>query len=281
MQNISRTIYGAYLQTCQHLNLPWAMKDHSTLNEKFGIQSGIRPPADTLPNLAYFAIGNGGHTIGVGNGIVPITKPLQHQSTDAACFNHLPFVLREANNDLTPTQQARYALRRQETHNNVTYFAYYLRRLDESNLIPSMQTQTQDGQGNVSVVDFIPTSDNLNPKPQQLSSTGVNSLAGVTESVSARLDLSFTADDVTELLNVANILWQDEAYAVISEIAMVSGVDKIISAGGSGTAAFNFNEVIAAQVCSFISCFFPAQFSNTGMTIRVDVGATEPLLKLS
>jgi hypothetical protein len=39
-------------------------------------------------------------------------------------------------------------------------------------------------------------------------------------------------------------------------------------------------EVIGSQVMTFVSGFIPVQFMNNGVDLFLDVGATEPLLKL-
>lgn len=280
MDNIVRTVYGSYLQSCQLLGLPFALAANSTLNEKFGVQAGVPPNSGVLPNCRYFAIGNGGHKLSVTNGLY-IPEPIQHMTTDAALFNHLPFVLREPSNDLTATQRANYALRVAEVHNGINYVAYYLKRIDFTNVAASMQYKTVASDGSVTTSPFVPTTANLNPTPQTLSTTGVNVVTGDYVMASAPVPITLTADDVAEILNVANIIYGDPNAAIVSEIALVSGCDKVIAAGGSGSTTFNFNEVIAAQVDSFINTFYALNFSQDGVDNIVDCGAVEPLYKLA
>lgn len=279
-ENITRTIYGSYLQDCAYTGIPFVMKEKSTLNEKFDIQSGISPVNGAVPKARYFAIGNGGHKFTVGNGGLSKPEPLQHRARDAALFNHLPFVLREPSNDLTQAERQRYALRKQITApNGLTYIAYYLKRIDFTGITAEMQYKTvRDGVE--TTTPFTPLESDLNPTPPDLDPSGVNLPTGDYLTTSARLPLSLTQQDCQELLNVANILYGDEEFAIISEVAYVSAIDQIVQAGGSGQPSFQFNEVIAAQVCSFINTFFPVKFSNNGVNILLDVGATEPLFKL-
>lgn len=279
MEPITRSIFGSYLQTCLLLGLPFAVQANSTLNEKFGVQPGIYPDTTTVPRMRYYAIGNGGHSFTVGANGQTKPDPVQHLATDAALYNHLPFVLRTIDNDLTPTQQALYGLRRQETHGGLQYFAYYLKRMDFTSVVPAMQNVAV-ADGTSTTTAFAPTSANLNPTPPDLSSGGVNLLTGDYASASAEVDLNFTSWDITEFLNVANVLYGDDGYAIVSEIALVSGVDKVVTSPAQ-TGTINFNEVIAAQVVSFVNTFFPAKYANNGNDMIFDIGSTEPLFKIT
>lgn len=279
MDNLVRTVYGSYLQACQLLGLPFALAANSTLNEKFGVQAGVAPANGTLPECRYFAIGNGGHKLSVTNGLY-IPEPIQHETTDAALYNHLPFALRETTNDLTTAEQANYALRVMEVHNGLNYIAYYLKRIDFTNVAVSMQYKTVQSDGTVVTTPFQPDTSNLNPTPPALSPTGVNVVAGDYVMASAPVPITLSATDVTELLNVANIIYGDPNAAIVSEIALVSGLDKVIAVGGSGSPTFNFNEVIAAQIDTFMNTFYALNFSQNGVENIVDCGAVEPLYKL-
>jgi hypothetical protein len=279
VENITRTIYGSALQTYLLTGRTFSRKANSTLNEKFNIQKDTLPNSTSTPTLGYYAIGNGGHTWSAGAGGIGKPDPLQHIATDAANFNHIPFVLRTLDNDLTALERARYALRRIETIDGVQYAAYYLKRIDYTGVTVDMQLKTI-ANGVTTVSTFTPDSSNLNPTPQQLSSTGVNSTDGTYACATAKIDLSLDQDDCTELLNVAKIKYGDDSYAIISEVGLVSGVDQMVQASGQGNSTFQFNEAIAAQLISFINAFYPVKYLNTGIDIVLDVGATEPLFKL-
>lgn len=280
MENITRTVYGSYLQTCLLMGLPFNVKDSTTLNEKFSIATGILPDITDIPRMKYYAIGNGGHRMSVGGDGIAIPQPVQHRATDAACFNHLPFVLREPAADLTAPERAKYGLRREETHNGTRYIAYYLRRLELAGVVPAMEYKTV-ADGSTTTTPFVPNASNLNPVPPELDSSGVNVTTGDYTSSTAKTTLALTPSEVTELLNVAEILYANDGYAIISEIALVSGVDKVVQSPSVGATMINFNDVIAAQVCSHINTFFPLKFSNNGVEILLDVGATEPLFSPS
>ncbi len=135
-----------------------------------------------------------------------------------------------------------------------------------------------DGVSNT--VAFIPDSSNLNPTPPPLDNSGVNVVSGDYVTATARVGLVFTEADINELLNVAEVLYEDDDYAIISEIGLCSGLDKLVTATGANNTSFNFQEAIAVQVVSHINTFLQLKFTNTGTTVLLDVGATEPLFSI-
>lgn len=280
MENITRTVYGSYLQTCMLLALPFVVKNHTTLNEKFSIQNGVLPDISDIPHMRYYAIGNGGHRMVVGGNGLSKPEPIQHRATDAACFNHIPFAMREPSADLSVGERAKYALRREETHNGTRYIAYYLKRMDFTGVVPAMEYKTV-ADGETTTTPFVPDTSNLNPTPPDLNNSGVNVTTGDYTTTTAKITLTLTQAEVTELLNVAEILYQDDGYAIISEFALCSAIDKIVQSPGPGSTTIAFNDAIAVQVASHINSFIPLAFSNNGVDVLLDVGATEPLFSLS
>lgn len=279
MENITRTIASAYLQTVQWIGARFIMKQNSTLNEKWNIQSGIAPTADQIPVIKGYGIGNGGHELVVINKIA-VPKPVQFKTRNASLYSPLPFVLRLPEADLTQTERANYALRRIEDHNGQNYVAYYCKRIDLSSTVPVMNYHKVLDGGGEEVTAFNYTTDDLNPTPPVLSSTGTNIVSGDYLSASAPATIFFSPSDVEEILNVAQILYNNSDLAIVSEMTLVSGVDKVVSSPGVGSNTINFNELIAAQCCTFINVFYPMNFNNQGVNITLDLGATEPLFGL-
>lgn len=280
LEPITSTIYGSELQTCQLANIPYPMREHTTLNEKFNILSGIAHSANSYPTLRYIAIGNGGHKAKVGNNGIEIGEILQHKPTDAALFNHIPFVAREPNNDLTPQEREKFALRRLETHNGVRVIVYYLRRLDMVDVTTQLQYHTVVDKDNIKTTAFVPTQANLKPVPQPLQEVGVNTLNGDYVRCETVLSLNLDAWDLDELKNAANLIYGDERYAVISEVGLVSAIDKVTEGSGAGSSNFNYKEVISAQVCAFVATDFRAYFHNSKVGLIINIGASEPMYKL-
>lgn len=280
MRRITRTVYGSKIQTDLLLRLPYTQVANSTLNEKFAIQSGVVPPNNDYPMMRYFCIGNGGHKNATGADGVDYTTTRQHRASDAALFSHLPFLLREVGDDLDNTTRAKYALRKIITVSGEEYIAYYLKRIPMDGVVTQMKNNVVVD-GVVNTTAFVPTSANLNPIPPNISNTGVNTTTGDFLSVAASLGLDFTANDVAELVNVCQILFNNEFYAIVSEIGLVAGADKLVTeTAGVGT-SFNYQECVAATITTFLTGHFPVGYTNEGFNYTLDLGATEPLFGLA
>lgn len=275
-ESIVRTVYGAHLQTCQLMGIPFTVPTSSTLNEKFNISTGVLTSSD-MPRMRYVAIGNGGHRMkATGSGSLQVPEPIQHRTTDAALYSHIPFALRPVADDLSPAVRARYALRRAETHNGDNYFAYYLRRMDLTSVTSQMEYKAVTA-GGITTTIFQPDSDNLSPVPPVINSGGTVVTSGDYVTASARVSFILDVTDVQEILRACEVIYGSEDYGIISEIALCSGVDKMVQSFDAGGGTFNFNDVMAAQIVSHISSFHALRFTSNGVNTLFDVGATEPL----
>lgn len=279
MNKITRTAYGSALQSNLLFGLPMKWLEFTTLNELLGIEAKVYPPSTVDPRARYFAIGNRGHDFVKTAGLTAL-KTFQHKATDSGPFGPIPFVLRELSNDLTVAERRRYGLRRLKEHNGVMYIEYHLRRLDLTTTTTELLYKTVKDDGTVTQKPFVPTSANLHPEPQELSPVGVNTLAGDYVSAQALIPLSFSRAETAELINVANILYGDTSLAMVSELALVSGVDKDIQVSGVGNTTFTFTEVIGAQIVTHMGMFFHAESSNDGMQLVMNAGSTEPLFNI-
>ncbi|WP_250477887.1 MULTISPECIES: hypothetical protein [unclassified Caballeronia] len=278
MEQSQRTAWGAYLQTCLLQNLPFTMMANTTLNEKFGVQAGVPPSPGILPSQRYYCIGNGGAGVTAGADSVALSQPPQHQATDAALFNHLPFIMRPVSADLSTSQMAQYALRQVITWNSVPYACYFLRRINFTGVGVELDMVTVS-KGLSTITPYVPDASNLNPRPPTPAKGSINNLSGDYITAAAIVKLSFSAQDVTELINCANIIYGDPRYAVVNEIGLVSGVDKVVNVPVSG-GSFNMSEVICAQICSFFNTYQAMNYQNGGVNNILSIGSTEPLFVL-
>ena len=277
MKTITRTIMGSALQSALLLGIRPQILPFTTLNEKFGVLADAELNEGEVPHLGYFAIGNGGHRNRVGGDGTPYSTPHHRVSSHAALYRHLPFVLRPVDNDLSVSERAQYGMRVLETHNNLRYWAYYLKRINLADVLPVIEHTVVNGDNDISS-PYEFTMANLNPTPPEVPNDGVITTSGNYLSVSSILKLLFTAKDVLELIEACRIKYDNEAYAVISEIGLVSGVDRLATVQGSGNQSFNMMEVACAQICSFITTDHRVAFTNSGFEQNIELGATEPLL---
>lgn len=278
-----RTVIGNENQVRRELGLPFTVKPNSTLNELLMINQAMVPPSNTIPTIGYYCIGMGG--ISMQNctnnpDTFPFPKVYQHKATDTGLFKILPFVMREINNDLTPQERTKYALRREENFKGVNYYAYYLKRLDLSKTIVETQIITKKADGTFESEDYVPKDSNLKPKPQELTVDEENVLKATYARTIAQVPVNFSKQDVEELYNVFNIVHGDPVRAVISEIGLVSGIDKIVEVVTT-TGRVQFTEVLAAQV-SHINRTIQYLGANTGGFESIfNLGINEPIWNIS
>lgn len=278
--NITRTLYGAVVQDNLLLGLPQSYPEFTTINQHLNIQKDTLPGVSDRPNLGCYIWGNKGHKMITGAEGIPLNDPVKHAATDSGLFGQLPFVLRPVNNDLTAVQRTKYCLRRLEERGGVNYVGYYGRRLDKTNVKTTMYyTQVQDGEQQTDV--FVPKQSNLTPTPQTTSNTGTNLLSADFVSAKARMELVLDELDVAEMLNVAKVIYGNEAYAIISEIGMCTNVDKNISVQSGDGGNFQFAEAIGVQIAAHVATYNSLQNSNTGVKIAMNIGLTEPLYTLA
>lgn len=279
MKSIVRSVYGAALQTAEFLGLPHTYLAHSTLNERFNINQAMVPADVDIPRIRYACIGNGGHSVVVGSNNIALNKPIQHLPRHSGLYNHLPFVLRPLTNDLTPQQRAKYRLRSIVTIGGVVYSAYWLKVLNVTGTVVETDYYSVTN-GVTTSTTFAPNSNDLNPSPPDLSSLGVVSTSGDYIAASAKIPFDLNASDISELGNVANIMYNDKDYAIISEIGLCSGVDKVVTGDFNGVQA-SYTEAIGVQIANFVCTYLPTQYLDNDLQLEFDVGSVEPMLTLA
>jgi len=269
-----RTIYGNGLQTALLNNADHVIQQFSTLNEKFNVLATDNP--DSNPTLGYYTIGRGGHQNYSGADGQALTKARPHRARDAALFKHLPFVMRELDNDLTNVERNAYALRTVETFAGVEYYCYYLKRVSTGSQ-PIRYEHHVTVDGNTDTMAFQPAQSDLNPTPVDIPAEGVTAASGEKLSVSTTFEINFTAQDAENLKQVCRIRHNDEAYAVVSEIGICSGQDHAIDVQLAVGNPYQMLEARGVQIATFVQCMYPMAFANNGFNLKIDLGASEPL----
>lgn len=272
--NITRTVLGSALQTVLYTGRDFTLLANTTLNEKLGIQSGVAPASGKVPTLSVACIGIGGHRFDTGADSQPIVKSVKHDPTDFALYKQIPWVLRLATADLSQVERAKYALRKQITINSANYIAYYGRRIDVTSPTLELTIETITN-GVSSSASFVPSAANLNPTPILLDETGSNAMNGQFVNVNLVTALALTSADVAEIINACTVIYGDANYAYVSELALVSGVDKNITLADGAT----FAELIAAQINAHVGVLQAMPFATDGWTESLNLGASEPLLR--
>ena len=276
METVQRSVYAAHLQTCKLLDKPFTVLENSTLNQKFNVSPQEQAAVGVYPKLAYIAIGNKGATYDVGQGNYVLTTPIAHLARHASLYNHLPFVVRPAGDDLAPGERLMYRMRVPLTVGGVNYFAYYLRVFDLSSVIPVVELRNVSD-GVITNTPFTPELSDLTPTHPTLSNTSLNNADGDYLVSTAKVVFTLTQGDITNIREAAQILYGDPRYAVINEIAVCTGIDKIVS-GQLGGTTINYTESVLTQVAAFISQYHALTSSSSEVKIGLNIGSVEPLL---
>lgn len=276
MDSVVRTIYSAHLQTAKSLKRPFTILPNSTLNQKFNLFPNEVPALNEYPILGYLGIGNKGATYDVTTSGYVLTTPQPHLPRHASLYNFIPFVVRDIANDLSSTERLKYRLRVPVTIGGNQYVAYYLRTLAIDDIIPSVELRNVND-GIITTNSFSPALSDLSPNPPDLSNVNLNNPNGDYLVSTAKVTFILNQQDINEILQACDILFGDARYAVINEIAMVHGVDKILQ-GTFGNAVSNYTEVVSAQVAAFLSQYHALTSNTTQVQIDLDIGSVEPLL---
>ena len=278
IETVTRTIYSAHLSTCKLLNKPFTILPNSTLNQKYSLYKDEVPNSNEYPKLGYIGIGNKGSSYEVTSTGYVLTTPIPHSPRHASLYNQIPFLIRPIDDDISSTERAKYRLRVPISLNNNTYIAYYLRTLDLTSVTPVVQIRNVNN-GVITTNTFTPTTGDLAPVAPNLNNINLNDPSGDYLVSTALVNFTLSATDITNIREACQLLYGDQRYAVINEIALVTGVDKILSGVAGSNGSINYTETIAAQVASFISSeMYILTENNQELTIQLDLGSVEPLL---
>jgi hypothetical protein len=276
MQKIVPTQLSNFLQVANFLGTGFEQHPNTTLNQKFDIQASAVVQPNMKPALKFYTIGYGGHGYTMGANNIPLSSVIDHSSGDAGLYEHLPFVIRPINDDLTAGERSKYCLRKTISVDGVNYYAYYGKRLDMTGVKPRM-TKRSIVDGQTVIEEYVYTEKNLSPTPPEVPNTGAVTTSNAYLATSAIVPMPFTEKDVAELYNVAEILFGDRRMAIISEFGFCTAVDADVSINTT-SGAVNFKEVIGAQIAAIISGHYELIFNSKGFDFSLEVGASQPLL---
>ena len=276
METETRTIYSSHLQNCKFLKRPFTVLPNSTLNQKFNIYQDELPAVNEYPALQYIGIGNKGSSYELSTTGFALSTPIPHLPSHAALYNHIPFIIREEGNDLSSTDRMLYRMRVPMTIGGVNYIAYYLKVLPISTVTPGVELRSVNG-NSVTATTFTPSASDLSPQPPVISSNNLNTANGDYLAATAKINFVLNESDIGEIINACNIIYNDARYAVINEICLVTGIDRILQ-GTFGTVTSNYTEVISAQVAAFISQNHTLTPNSESLSVLLDTGSVEPML---
>jgi len=272
--NSQRTIYGLDLQMAMVAGLPYTIRPNTTINEKLNILPTTPLPADTYPTMRYYAIGIGG--LNIVQDVAKYSYSM-HQTTDAALFEQVPFVIKPVANDLPADERAKYRMRVVKVIGGVEYSLYYYRLIDMNNIDNDIYK--------ITVANNIPkltrfstdTDKLLNPIPRDPSTTLFNT--SNTDYITKILKLPFILhrEDLVEIEAALTLLYGINHGKHLREIAMCSGVEKDVDPAiyGYSKEAVN-SQVMFHSTIDVSSSLLLSQ--NEELVRSISLGGQEPLI---
>jgi hypothetical protein len=276
MRATIKTIYHTQLELLKALKKPFTVIEHSTLNEKFSVFSNEPLPANVYPELSYLAIGRGGHRGRLTSDGSTVIDVLQHNIKHASLYEHIPFIMRPINEDLTAGERDKYGMRTLIERNGTLYFAYYLKAVDFTTSFPVIKELTASD-GELTSEDYVPTPAQLNPAPIPYSNSDVNISTGKHISVESTIEVTLDENDISEIINAIEILYGDVIYATISEIAVVTAIRQSVNTTLGGV-NINYDEALAAQIANHIPANIDLRYNTKAIKQIYSLGHIAPYI---
>ncbi|CAH0448085.1 hypothetical protein SM033_00261 [Vibrio phage vB_VpaM_sm033] len=241
-----KTIWANQLEAARRPGNTYVPAAFSTLNGYFEIEENTPLAQDEFPEPKLLVIGRGGHE----NEGIDITNTRQHRINNACLFEHLPFVLREVNDDLTDEERRNYRLRKLVNYNGVDYFAYYAKVLNSINT--SSDIEIVDTSVNPpSRTPYVPSDAQYNPQPVSMVDGEINSATNIFLSVSDVQEILITPAEIASILDAVDIIYGDRRKAVISEMGIASSFDRGINTV-AGSISASYTEAIGSQILAYL-----------------------------
>lgn len=274
MKQNNSTPIAALSQISAYLGKSIEVNTESTLNNKFSIVPNYPLSADKKRTLNMFCIGNGAASSVVGSGLARKISHAKHSRRDMALYNHIPFCARRLDNELTAEERVNLRLRRIETHQGEKYEVYYGKMFTENDIAPTIEYRDVDSDGNIEIRPYEFVDSDLNPTIQTVGENQLTCTSGTKLSAYGIVTLTLNKTEIREIIDACLVIYQDEDYANISEIALCSSFQVI--AEGEFTEELLLSEYYESsytQVCNILTDeVFPLSDSTKDITIESTIG---------
>ena len=273
--NVGKTVHLAELEHARQFQNPFSTLANSTVNEALNLGDST-PPVGEYPVTKYLMLGRGGLTFTTLSGGSPTPITEKHKVTDATMFDALPFVIAPVGSDLSPIDRAKYRGRVLEVIDGVSYFAYYIKVVEDYAPTVAITVVEMLNGTLVSEVPYVSSATSLNPTPSGLSNVTVNTATGRHISVKTTISTVLSEVVVSNIVAAAELKWGVSDAAVVSEIAFVSGYDKTISNSLGGISA-TYTEIQSGQVNVFAGAMANLALSSSELPLAFTLSTSLPL----
>lgn len=273
----TKTVMGNLLEANKFFALPPQYYSNTTLNEALNINKDILPNTTEQSKALYYCIGNKGHDVIKGTDGIPINVNLDHDPRHANLYGMLPFVLREIGNDISVSMRSKFALRKIVQVNGVSYIAYHLRRIPKVTDLPKIYYITVVDGVESDPVPYIAKEEFMTPKPPTITNGGVNATTGNFLRVMATIKLELDAEERAEVLNAAKIIYGHENRAIVSEVGLVSAVDRALDSPTGSGGTIRVEETVGSVITNFLYTYTDLTKQTLGLEVKI--GAVEPMFE--
>lgn len=237
--NLVKTILGVKLELEKYTGVTPTYDTNATLDRKYNVFPDLVPTAS--PTVAYFGIGiKGRRTIDDGF----ITAPVGVRSTNLDLYGPIPFRCVPIEEDLSAEERSSYRMRVRKTFNGNDYYAYYLKKiLLTDNVVRMTKKNPISGTEEPFSIDYS----ELSPTPPQITPNGITSDSNNEINTTVSLSLPLTGSEVVESVGT---IFGNLQQAVISEIGIYSGEDRLVTGMDYTNTPFNYTELVLASLVS-------------------------------
>jgi len=265
--HITKTILGIKNELLGITNIANDPNLDTTLNYKYGVFADETPA--TKPVVAYFGIGvNGFKNLDDGNLSTPYIPSMENMDL----YEPLPFRCVPIDEDISTVERAKYRMRVRKTFNSVDYWCYYLKLLEFTDVaVQITQTDPETLQENPYTLDVS----NLTPIPY-VTEVDVNGQTGETIEGS-EINVSLNCKAVItgeEVLESVGVIYDDPRRAVISELGIYTGVDKVVTGVDYLDNPLQYTEGIYSQLAVH-QCSIGTPFGTIQSTKELNIRLSE------
>jgi hypothetical protein len=237
----TKAILAGKLELAQLLPVPFEVDMMSTLNYHYGVYPDLRP--ENLPKVRYFGVGIGGRYTSDDEALTSAFKALP---TDLHLFKPLPFRMVPQDEDITDAERTQYRIRAPWQHptTNIMYWCYYLKLITYTEGIRLARINPATHLEEPYEID----PSNLTPVGKKPSTGGT--IDALVQDIKAYCTAQIHVQG-KEIIEAINVLHKgDLRFAVISEIGLYSGEDKLVNGLSYNGGNISYQEAIYTQLVS-------------------------------
>jgi len=251
-ERATKTILADYNDIESRIPGTYQVFPETTINTKYNVFNSITD-ITSPPPIAYYGVGIKGSYFLSDNGIQ--MAPYEPKPDELDMYFSIPLRLVPISEDLSTAERAKYRMRVRQTYNGQSYWAYYLKCLE--NVDNSARIVRVDPVSSAEIAYEFSTSQ-LTPEPKKPTTSGVQDGSMTDVMVVKSVKAVVTGAEILEAINV--MFNGDMSYARISEWGLYSGIDRVVESvlDGSGS-TIRYTEACYCQL-SYHLC-------NTGSTI--------------